>query len=182
MLSAINPANITQNNQRETVSLNWTRQTPNDSLSSCSGSTGSSSPTRSSSLTDSSSPDPFTDRSKSPTGSKTSADHGVSLQEAALEAELAMLQHAYSSESGQLNNYHLPVYPSNNDQSDSGSDSGAGSTSGTSSSGSTGNGTGTFPEPQIISGMNSSGHTSIAQGKVRNSFSTVFQEKNRDRF
>ena len=139
----------------------------NDSLSSCSGSTGSSSPTRSSSLTDSSSPDPFNDRSKSPGSKSPSTDHGVSLQEVALEAELAMLQHAYSSETGNLNHYNLPVYPSNNDQSDSGSDSGAGSTSGTSSSGSTGNGNGNFPEPQIISGMNSSGHTSIAQGTVK---------------
>merc|ERR1712066_450717 len=85
------------------------RRIPADSLSSCSGSTGSSSPTRSSSLTDSSSPDPF-DRAKSPASSKEDR-HGVSLQEAALEAELAMLQHAYSSESSQISNYHLPVYP-----------------------------------------------------------------------
>ena len=114
-----------------------------DALSSCSGSTGSSSPTRSSSLTDSSSPDPFHDRAKSPASSKDDRN-GVSLQEAALEAELAMLQHAYSSDSNQLNNYHLPVYPQIQEQTDAPDNH--------------------FPEPQIISGMNSSGHSSISQG------------------
>ena len=145
MLSTINPS-VIQSTENRITGVSWpVVQQHQDALSSCSGSTGSSSPTRSSSLTDSSSPDPF-DRAKSPASSKDDRPGlGLSLQEAALEAELAMLQHAYSNDTNQLNNYHLPVYPQVQEQTEGPTDN-------------------HFPEPQIISGMNSSGHSSISQG------------------
>jgi hypothetical protein len=138
MLAAINPQALKSTEARLAEWMNLTHHSATDSLdSSCSSSTGSSSPTRSSSLTDSNSTDPFDRISKSPSSSK---NDGVSLQEAALEAELAMLQHAYSNET---NNYHIPIYPHVQDDHQPQNH---------------------FQEPQIISGMNSSGHSSISQG------------------
>ena len=68
-----------------------------EALSSCSASTGSVSPGRSTSLTGSSSPDPF-NRSTSPGSSRDFDKCGLNFHDAALDAELAMLQHAYASE------------------------------------------------------------------------------------
>ena len=69
-----------------------------EALSSCSASSGSVSPGRSTSLTGGSSPDPF-NRSTSPGSSSRDFDKcGMNFHDVALDAELAMLQHAYASE------------------------------------------------------------------------------------
>lgn len=68
-----------------------------EALSSCSASSGSVSPGRSTSLTGGSSPDPF-NRSTSPGSSRDFDKCGMNFHDVALDAELAMLQHAYTSE------------------------------------------------------------------------------------